>query len=240
MSTIGEIATWAYEMIARPDQVGKAVDSAVDVYRLYCSCIPFDSLRAKTSLTSTVAGTNEYALSGLTGGPYDIAGIISIRINFTSTSGRRLTRRNARLYDSYSNAPRQKPASYARFGGNLIFHPTPDSSNYTFYLRYWKRPAINPPATIGDTTLLTPVEWDELLKWETLYRLYSKLEQHDKAMMLVSPSPIPRYPSTKKLIHHEVGIIPRLLNDLLKTVDMREGIDENFTVNPITRRYTFG
>jgi hypothetical protein len=51
------------------------------------------------------------------------------------------------------------------------------------------------------------------------------------------PMPMPRQMSPKKTQMFEVGIIPRLYNDLLKTINMREAVDEDFSVNPIRRRY---
>jgi hypothetical protein len=102
-------------------------------------------------------------------------------------------------------------------------------------MRYWSNPTID--GTPGNTNLVTPLAWDELFKWETLYRLYFITSQEDKAAALIMPMPMPRQMSPKKTQMFEVGIIPRLYNDLLKTINMREAVDEDFSVNPIRRRY---
>jgi hypothetical protein len=89
-----------------------------------------------------------------------------------------------------------------------------------------------------NTILLTPIEWDELLHWETLYRVYNALDQQDKAAALVQPAMMPRQPSPKKTTTFEAGIIPRLWNDLLVTMSQVENTDEDFSINPIIRAYS--
>lgn len=95
------------------------------------------------------------------------------------------------------------------------------------------------PALQYATTLLTPLEWDELMKWETLYRVYHYLDNLDKAMSLVQPAAIPRQATPKKVPMIETGIIPRLWNDLLTTISQQENVDEDFSINPVIRAYSF-
>lgn len=238
MSTIGTIATWACSMTNRPDRIGVAADFAVDVYRMICGKVPFDQLSKKTAEIPTVVGQQEYSL--VIPAPR-LAGIISIRMTYNSTSRRRLGRSHVRVYDAYSNIPSGRPATYARFGNDIELMPIPDSASYTFRVRYWEFPDVNTnPDELGATLVVTPVDWDELLKWETLFRFYTFLEQHDKANMLIQPMPLPRQPSPQKTRTFEIGIIPRLWNDLLKTVSQREHCDEDFGINPMMRPYTHG
>jgi len=89
------------------------------------------------------------------------------------------------------------------------------------------------------TNLITPTEWDALFKWETLYKVLHYLDQQDKAMMLVQPQPLPRQATPKKVQMVEVGMIPRLRNDVLTTVSQQENTDEDFSINPVIRAYSY-
>jgi hypothetical protein len=90
-----------------------------------------------------------------------------------------------------------------------------------------------------NTAVLTPVEWDELLRWETLYKVYYSLDMLEKAAALMQPAMVPRQPgSSKKTISFETGVIPRLWNDLLTTVSQQENVDEDFSINPTIRNYS--
>lgn len=236
MSTIGEVATWAYEMVNRPDLKSFAVDYARSVYLLVCCKVPFPELQVMSTERPTVVGQQSYSISDL-----NLAGIMSLRMTYTSTNRRRLKRSDTRVYDALGNVVNGKPATYARFGTNLEFMPVPDSASYTYRLRYWEKPTFPvSPDALSELVLITPLEWDELLKWETLYRMYTHTEQHDKAMLLVAPVQLPRQPSPQKTRQFEMGIIPRLWNDLLQTTNQRENVDEDFSVNPISRRITSG
>lgn len=95
------------------------------------------------------------------------------------------------------------------------------------------------PTLVNATSLVTPLEWDELFKWETLYRVYHYLDQQDKAAALVQPIGIPRQATPKKVPMIETGIIPRLWNDLLTTISQQENVDEDFSINPVIRAYTY-
>jgi len=70
--------------------------------------------------------------------------------------------------------------------------------------------------------------------------LYYALERFSEAASLVMVTPMPRQAEPKRRIQQEVGIIPRLWNELLKTVSQRENIDEDFGINPLIRPYTAG
>ncbi len=90
-----------------------------------------------------------------------------------------------------------------------------------------------------NTIILTPTEWDELLQYETLYKVYYALDQPEKAMALMQPMMVPRQPgSPQKTRVAETGIIPRLWNDLLSTTSQNENVDEDFGINPTIRAYS--
>ena len=88
------------------------------------------------------------------------------------------------------------------------------------------------------TPIIIPDEWSDLLKYETLYRVYHYLDQQDKAGMLMQPPAAYRQATPKKTQIFETGIIPRLWNDLLTTVSQQENTDEDFSINPVIRAYS--
>lgn len=233
MATIGDVANKVVDKLKRQDKRVRVVELVKSAYLLICGKVPFSELQSRGTVP-LVAGTETYNLSSLLSP--NLAGIRSIRINFSATRGRRLRRSHSRVYDAL-NAPRQgDPATYAREGLGIELNPIPISSSYTLQVRYWNRPTI---ATDAETTVLViPVEWEELLYWEGLYRTYTDLEMHDKAATLVTPMPMPRQKSPKRTIQFEAAIIPRLWNDLLMTMEGRENVDEDFSINPVVRHYT--
>jgi hypothetical protein len=111
----------------------------------------------------------------------------------------------------------------------------PDATPYTMRIRYW--------AQLGTVTsssaLIWPDAWDELLRWETLYRYYYSIEAFEKADSLMRTQAYPRQPGAQRHAPvFEIGIIPRLWNDLLSTMSAHEGTDEDFNINPVIRAYT--
>lgn len=233
-TTLADIAVWAAnDKMKRYDKFYDALDYAKLAYLSICNKVPFPELQTSGTLTTT-SGTNFVQTSSLSP---NLAGIISVRIAFSSSSGRRLRRSHVRVYDALNNVTTTgKPATYARFGTKLELNPVPDAA-YTVTVRYWQTPTI--ATEVGDTQLLIPNEWDELLRYETLYRLYIDLEMHDKAAgLMISPIPVQRMPTPRKVLSMEQAVIPRLWNDLLLTVDRREGWDEDFSINPIVREYS--
>lgn len=232
--TLGDIATWAWKRLNRPDKSADAVEAAKDAYLMMCGAVPFDELRTKTAelpLVTTPGATYDQ--------PADMLGVISIRMT-NGNLKRRLRRSTARVYDAISQTPNGPPASYVRFGSKFEFMPEPNSTGMTYRIRYWKRPPINdgdnPP--MDATVILVPEEWGILLKWETLFNLMNFVGLEDKAAMLVMPMPYPKQPYTAKMRMLEAGIIPRLWNDLCRTIDQREAIDEDFGMTVLSRRFT--
>lgn len=235
MATLDNIATWVTTtMLKRTDITSEAREAALNFYKLLCSKIPFDELMTTSAELAMVAGTSSYSLAAL--GPNAIA---SIRITYgasASSPKRRLTRSHTRVYDSLSIVQNGRPATYARWGLNIEVNPPPDSSTYTYRVRYWSKPTIL--ATPHDTVILLSTEWEELMRWETLWRVYNLLGMPEKAMALVMPGVLPDQPTTTRKFMKEVGIIPRLWNELLSTISRKENTDEDFSINPVVRAYS--
>lgn len=237
-TTIDDIANWAVTKLNRVDLLSDAREAALSFYQLLCHKVPFDSLRdtvtAAFFTNQANYSINDYvSLTELS----QVAGICSVQVTANGTS-RRLRRSHIRVYDSLGTLTTGIPSIYARWGGYLYFNPTP-ASTYPWQVRYWKAPPITRTGGgIGTTILFTPPEWDELLKWETYYRMLIHTDQFEKAQALVNPMPMPRQAASKKTIMFETAIIPRLWNDLLVTVEQRENVDEDFSMNPMVRAYT--
>lgn len=234
MSTLGDVSTWVTtSYFKRTDITTLTIDAARQAYLVMCGRVPFDQLQAKTAETPVLANVDTYDLAYLTPG---LAGIMSIR--YTAGTGRmwRLRRSDTRVYDAVAFSTGQDPRTYARFGTTIELMPAPKALGPTFRIRYWSVPTLN--GTLANTQLVFGFDWEELLRWETVYRVLHVLKQPEQAALLVNPMPMPRQPSPKKTIQFEMGIIPRLWNDLLLTIRQREAVDEDFSINPIQRSYT--
>lgn len=236
MSTLANIAnTAAMVYLKRPDKLADAIEMAKKVYLLVCGKVPFHNLTYTSAEQAMTLGTRYYSMAAFSPA---VAGLIAVSVTYASGQYRRLRRSDARAFEQMRATPSGRPYSYARWQDGIEVHPTPNSSSYTWRARYWTYPTIE--TSVGDTVLVTPTEWDELLEWETLYRLYSALGEHEKAYALMVAQPLPRQMSPKRTISFEIGIIPRLWNDLLLTVKQREAVDEDFSINPVMRSYTHG
>lgn len=241
-TTIQDIASEAgVEILNRTDDIGIAfaLRTATRVYRTICGIVPFSGLQTLSDEIPTVADQAEYDLDDLITSP-QLQGIINIRYTMASGTKRRLARDDTRTFDAVGTAvSTPSPSLYSRFGSTIELFQPPNSANDTFRIRYWARPEIS-TSDPGSTQLVTPVEWEELFIWETVYRLLNYLQEYDKAAMLMQTSFIPRQRTPSKVAMHEIGIIARLWNDLLQTIPAREFVDEDFGINALSRRYTAG
>lgn len=239
MATIDDAASFVInDVLKRADADTQTIarNAAVSFYTLLCGKIPFDELCAVSAELPMVANTDTYDLAPLIPA---LAGIMSIRVTFSTGNRRRLRRSHVRVYDSLSFTQSSRPSTYARFGTSIQLNPPPDSSAYTYRVRYWSQPTLVAPPNAHTTVVVFQPPWMELLKYETLYRVYIELNQWDKAIQLVQPPVVPQGgPTSKKLLMTGIGIIPRLWNDLLTTISQKENVDEDFNINPVIRPYS--
>lgn len=238
-TTIAQIASWVTtDVLKRNDLTTAATNAAYYFYKVLIAKIPFDELMQLSAEIPTVAYVNPgdeiYNLASLIP---PLKSIADIRISFNPNTKRRLRRSHARVYDALSFSVPSRPATYARWGLNIALNPPPNSSSYTFRVRYWGIPTLN-DASPGTVTLATPQEWDELMRWETLYRVYNMIGQEQKAASLIQPLG-PHQPSVRRQLMAEVGILPRLWNELLSTISQKENVDEDFGINPVVRAYSY-
>lgn len=240
-TTLDNIASWVLT-----DYLNRANDTSLqtvcrtaakDIYLMVCAAVPFDELMKTSAELALVAGQQAYDIVTL--GITDLRAIANIRLTASSTLKRRLRRSSTRVYDSLSITTSSIPATYARFGTTIELSPPPLSSSYTLRFRYWSRPTLVASPNTHTTTLVTPLEWDELLKYETLFRVLMQTDQYDKAMALMQSYGQQRQQgAARKTRSFELGMIPRLWNDLLRTVSQAEGTDEDFNINPLMRAYS--
>lgn len=212
------------------------IDAAVNFYTVLTRKIPFDQLCVTSDEIPTVARQATYDLDALL--DPTLNAISSIRLTYgpQGSNSVRLRRSAVRLYDSISINVPSRPSTYARWGNSIELNTVPDSSSYTMRFRYYKKVTI--AETPEDTVCEIPDEWAELIKWELLYRAYYYIKDPNSAMALVTPSMLPRGPSPRRQVMYEIGIIPRLWNDLLSTTSAKEAPDEDFSINPVVRNYS--
>jgi hypothetical protein len=244
--TLDDIATWvAVDQLHRTtsdtDIQSVARNAALSFYKILCAKVPFDELMTTSPSFNMIMGRTQYNIG--TDFPFNPAlrALADIRINLGTTSVpnyRRLRRSHVRVFDALSILPSSFPSTYARWGTTLIFNPPPVQA-FPLQFRYWSRPTIVPGAAFYTTAIITPEEWDELIKWETLFRVYCALDRQADAMMLVQPPMTQMMPgSPRKQTMYQTGIIPRLWNDLLQTASAKENVDEDFSINPVIRPYS--
>ena len=228
------------DIMNRVDLLPLAQTFAGKVYQGICDKVPFEELQEATAELAVSTSTRAYDLTdtGVIATEPSIAGIISIRMTYATGFVRRLKKSHHRAFEQLAPNLTGRPYRYARYKKTIEFDRIPDTSTYTWRIRYWKRPVME--TNIGDTNLVTPPAWDELMWWETVHRLYSATDQHDKALALMMPQQLPRQPSPQRTRIHEVGLIPRLWNDLLRTLQANEAADDDFGINPMFRGYTSG
>lgn len=233
--TTGDIASWVYKRLKRPDVQDIANEAAQNFYLLLAQAVPFEEFQTTSDEIPLGTDTATVDLSALS-----INAILSIRLTNGSTI-RRLRRTNTRVYDSQGFNQPSVPASYARWNKNIELDKIPNTIGMTLRIRFWQLPVLSDIPE--DTPVIIPTPWYELMRYETLYRVWIDLEEYEKAAALIAPSayaqPVQRQSSPHKSRVMEQGVIPKLWNDLLRTVSQRENGDEDFSINPVVRRYTF-
>ena len=227
--TIGDLAEEiAIGILRRPDIQDDCVRLVRNAYWSICAKVPFDELCTLTAERAISTLSTTHSLADL---DPPLNGIMSIRVSFGNTV-QRMRRSNTRVFDAENQSLTGRPSRYARFGNSIEFDRLANASTYTYRIRYWTSPAI--AVKPAETVLVIPQEWYELVKYEGLYRVYIDLvDQPEKAMMLMQPAMLPRQGSPVKIRSAEIGLLPRLWNDLLRTVSQREHVDEDIAISPM-------
>lgn len=245
MSTLADAVSWVEnDVLKRNDMTSALNAAAVNFYKVLTRKVPFDELMVTSNELLLTSGVSRYVIDTLADSTTAVMSpklkaIMSCRLTYgpSGSNSVRLRRSAVRLYDSLSYTQPGQTSTYARIGKNIELNPAPNASNWTLRFRYWSIPTMD--ATPVNTTIVMDDDWLELIKWEVLYRAYYFLEQPEKAMALVMPSQMPPQRGVgRRRNMTEVGIIPRLWNDLLSTISAHEGSDEDFSINPVVRAYS--
>lgn len=227
MATISSrVSLLATDVLKRADVTTMLTNQYVEAYRRVCSRVPFEDLQYR----ETKACTIDNPIVDLTTLTYVMSGIMSIQLVVSSSRARRLRRSHYRNLDNRVVPASREPNTYSRFGRKIELDPPPNSA-YDLKIRYWREPLID--GTAGNTVLLVPDAWLQLLDWECMYTAYTILGRTDLATSLMMGSMQPKMPSPKKIQSSDMGLIPRLWNELLITIAEREHVDENFSINPV-------
>ncbi len=250
--TIEDCVDWVCDdILNRQDIKVKLIKSAVNFYKLLCRRIPFDELMIRSLECPMTQGLNTYELDTIQDVNGDVLNpvlksIYSIRLTYgpqttpgngTQSNSVRMRRSATRLYDSLSYQIPGQSSTYSRFGKTIEVNPAPNASNWTLRFRYWGIAPI--AANPEETVLIMDDDWAELIRWETLYRAYYMLGNTQEAMALVMPGQLPEpRGNPRKRIVTDIGIIPRLWNELCATLSARENADEDFSINPVVRNYS--
>lgn len=246
LQTIDDIATWVLvDQLHRTtndvDIQSVARNAALSFYKILCAKVPFDELMTTSPFFPLKPNRTQYNIGVDFPLEPQLRAISDIQINLGTTTApnfRRLRRSHVRVFDALSIMQPSNPSTYARWGMQLIFNPPPQQ-NYPIQFRYWSKPVIVPGSLFYTTALISPEEWDELVKWETLFRVYYALDREQDALSLVQPPMTQMMPgSPRKQTMYQTGIIPRLWNDLLSTASQKENVDEDFNINPVIRPYS--
>ena len=230
-TTIGDIADQIAEHLGRNDQLAFTTKAVWNVYQQICARIPFNELQATSApiTVPTLAPSLNYEAAGVT----DLAGIYSITLTDGSIIARIYKAKGGvRDFDAINRMiTGGRPARYARWGAKTIEFDKIGNGTAQVTLRYWQRPQAHTDG-VEKTILVTPANWDELFFWEGLYRVLYKLQRIEEAQTLMTGRMIPSAPEMRKNYIGTVGIIPRLWNDVLLTVDQQEGPDDNYGIMP--------
>lgn len=249
---LSDCVAWVEGILNRTDLTTKLNDSVVNFYKLLCRKVPFDELMVVSPQIPLISGQATYNLDTMVdvdGHVLDpvLKSIYSIKCTFgpnatSTTVGQqspsvRLRRSATRLYDAIGYTIPGQTSTYSRFGKTIEVNPAPNASNWSLQFRYW---CIAPmDETPVNTTLIMDDDWAELIRWELLYRAYYMLGNTQEAMALVQPTQLPSVPGApRRRLMTEIGIIPRLWNDLCNTLSSRENADEDFSINPVVRNYS--
>jgi hypothetical protein len=106
--------------------------------------------------TSTITTTSGTATSTL---PSDFLRVRSIKENADDYN--LVFYESITDFDGLGDTSTGKPTAYTLDGANIRFWPIPDSSSYTFALRYWKSNATL--SANGDIPSVIPTDWHHLL-----------------------------------------------------------------------------
>lgn len=128
--------------------------------------------------------------------------------------------------DRYTQLTKSQPTDWYRFANNIGFIPTP-SLAYQVQARIMQMHPLS--GTLASTTILLPVDWNEVLVWSAVERGFMELLEFEKAAgvhkMLFGD---PKRPGEPGLMYSR------------KKTRKREGFRDSVGLRPIVRGYGYG
>lgn len=165
----------------RPDKEDEIVQAYNDMIMWVALQMPHSGYKFQTYV-NTREGIEDYSL------PNNMIHLIHpIRLllgSGTSDSGYPLEHITKQEYDlvepnpNRTNPPTGRPSKYTIYSRSILLSPIPDSDNYILEINRSKRPV---DLSSDEETSNLGSEWDEVLLWGTLERLYSGMGMHDEA-----------------------------------------------------------
>lgn len=193
----------------------------------------FDDLEVTGPVFNLTGGDNttsvqEYDFDSLVNSGDYIITTLDIRL-WTDYPDNRISKqldnKDFQVADRFLQSP-SIPAFFYRFGHSVGFVPTP-SQNYQVQARIMRRHPLNDP--IENTTILIPLEWNEILVWAATMRGFMELLQYEKAAQIRTLLyGDPKYPEKPGIIE---GVKRRKQNEAwLQTKSLK----------PVIRSYGYG
>jgi len=141
----------------------------------------FDQLEVLGPTFELTIGTQTYAFSNVVPAGDINIGTLDVVLFIdppTNLLRRKLRHSHYQEVDKFQtlSAP---PIVWYRFADTIGFNPVPDKA-YTVQARVLREHPFNTP--LGDTTVLLPNDWDEILEWSAAMRGFMELLEYGKAM----------------------------------------------------------
>jgi hypothetical protein len=129
-----------------------------------------------------------------------------------------------------NNVNQAAPSMWCEYGNQIHFRPVPDGKGpYTIVLDVWTKPLINSP--LDATLIVMPLDWLEVLDYETAARGHTEMQEEDKAHAIQAMLYGYSDPATGK---YTPGLVQNLQNRL-----QASGAFKDYGIQPQGRTQSF-
>lgn len=176
-----ELMAYVKQDFARENEDTRILQGINDMILYIAEKIPHSNYKYQ-SFVNTIVGLEDYPL------PPNILHLIHpIRLldgTGTNDSGRPLNHITKEEYDALEPNPNRvnpatgKPTRYTIYSRSILLTPIPDKTTYLIEINWAKKPT----ALVNDSDLDSlGSEWDEVIKWGTLFRCFAGLGMYQEA-----------------------------------------------------------
>lgn len=188
MSTIATLATDVVQrMGARTDITTRAQYWVFEALNQLTSNIDFEELEVKGPNTSLTASTDTYNYSAFAQVGDNVQTAMDFVVYTDSPSATTQTFRLRETHflenDKITPLVGAYPVQWSRIGLQALFRPVPNLA-YIMFMRYRKAHPLTGVEPYPTTTILTPIEWDLIIKYLAMVGGYDELKEHDRAATL--------------------------------------------------------